>query len=808
MKISNNWLQQYLKIDLSIDKISILLTDIGLEVEGVHHHENIRGGLNGIKIGQVLTKSKHPDADKLNVTTVDIGEKECLQIVCGAPNIDIGQKVPVATIGTLLYSGEESFKIKKSKIRGVLSFGMICSEKELGLGKSHEGIMILDQNAKVGISGAEFFEIESDTIFDIGLTPNRSDAMSHIGVARDLKAVLNYQGANLNICIPSVADFNIDNNLSDINVEILDDVLCPRYSGILINDLKVEESPKWLRNRLLSIGVNPINNIVDITNYVLHETGQPLHAFDKEKILGNNIQIKTAIKGDLFITLDDIERKLDPNDLMICNSKAPMCIAGVFGGKDSGVSSSTKNIFLESAYFNPVSIRKSSKRHNLNTDASFRYERGSDPNITVYALKRAALLIKEVCGGNISSNIIDLYPQKIEGCCVKLNYSSVDKLVGEVICRDVIKNIIINLEIIITDETKDYLDLIIPSYRVDVTREVDVIEEILRIYGFNNIKIPLKLNSSIITNLNIDSHRYKNLISELLSSNGYYEIMNNSLTKESYNNLIKEFNSNNDINIINPLSNDLSVLRRSAVFSGLETIKYNINRNNTNLKLYEFGKTYFKNDDLNIENEFLSIFISGNQFLENWNSDNVIADFYFLKEKVDHILNRLALNKFKSNNINSSIFQNGLEYKIKKQTIVSFGNVNSSILNHFNIKSSVLYAEFNWDLILELISSKNIKYKPVTKFPVVRRDLALVVNKEIQFSQFEKIAKSLNNNLLQKINLFDVYEGDKLGDNKKSYAISFILSDSSKTLNDKTIESVMSKLLNLFKQELGAVIRS
>ena len=808
MKISNNWLQQYLKIDLSIDKISILLTDIGLEVEGVHHHENIRGGLNGIKIGQVLTKSKHPDADKLNVTTVDIGEKECLQIVCGAPNIDIGQKVPVATIGTLLYSGEESFKIKKSKIRGVLSHGMICSENELGLGKSHEGIMVLDQNAKVGISGAEFFEIESDTIFDIGLTPNRSDAMSHVGVARDLKAVLNHQGANLNICIPSVANFNIDNNLLDINVEILDDVLCPRYSGILINDLKVEESPKWLRNRLLSIGINPINNIVDITNYVLHETGQPLHAFDKEKILGNSIQIKNAIKGDLFITLDDIERKLDPNDLMICNSKAPMCIAGVFGGKDSGVSSSTKNIFLESAYFDPVSIRKSSKRHNLNTDASFRYERGCDPNITVYALKRAALLIKEVCGGNISSNIIDLYPKKIEGCCVKLNYSSVDKLVGEVICRDVIKNIIINLEIIITDETKDYLDLIIPSYRVDVTREVDVIEEILRIYGFNNIKIPSKLNSSIITNLSIDSHRYKNLISELLSSNGYYEIMNNSLTKESYNNLIKEFNSNNDINIINPLSNDLSVLRRSAVFSGLETIKYNINRNNTNLKLYEFGKTYFKNDDLNIENEFLSIFISGNQFLENWNSDNVLADFYSLKEKVDHILSRLALNKFKSNDINSGIFQNGLEYKIKKQTIVSFGNVNSSILNHFNIKSSVLYAEFNWDLILELISSKNIKYKPVTKFPVVRRDLALVVDKEIQFSQFEKIAKSLNNNLLQKINLFDVYEGDKLGDNKKSYAISFILSDSSKTLNDKTIESVMSKLLNLFQQELGAVIRS
>jgi phenylalanyl-tRNA synthetase beta chain len=808
MKISYNWLQKYLKIDLSIEKISTLLTDIGLEVEGIHLHENVKGGLKGIKIGQVITKLKHPDADKLNITTVDVGDEEYLQIVCGAPNIDVGQKVPVATVGTLLYSAEESFKIKKSKIRGVLSNGMICSENELGLGISHEGIMILDKSAKVGISGADFFEISSDNIFDIGLTPNRSDAMSHIGVARDLKAVLNHNGAKLSMCTPSIANFKVDNNFSKIHVEILDDSLCPRYSAVCISDLKVEESPKWLRDSLLSIGVNPINNIVDITNYVLHETGQPLHAFDTEKIIGNKVIVKHAIKDELFRTLDNVERKLDSSDLMICNSKAPMCIAGVFGGNDSGVSSLTTKIFLESAYFNPVSIRKSSKRHNLNTDASFRYERGCDPNITVYALKRAALLIKEICGGNISSEIIDLYPKKIKDCKINLNYSTIDDLVGEVINRDTIKNIILNLEIIIVNESKDSLELIIPTYRVDVTREVDVIEEILRIYGFNNIKIPTKLNSSINTKNIKGSHFYKNLISDLLSSNGFNEIMNNSLSKESYTNLNSEFDTANNINIINPLSNDLSVLRRSAVFSGLETIKYNINRNNINLKLYEFGKTYFQKEDLNIENEFLSVFISGNQFLENWNSDNVLANFYSLKEKVDHILNRLALNKFKSNDINNSIFQNGLEYKIKKQTIVSFGNVNSSILNHFKITSSVLYAEFNWDLILELISSKNIKYKPVTKFPVVRRDLALVVDKEIQFSQFEKIAKSLNNNLLQKINLFDVYEGDKLGDNKKSYAISFILSDSSKTLNDKTIESVMSKLLNSFQNELGAVIRS
>ena len=808
MKISNNWLQQYLKIDLPTQKISELLTDIGLEVEGIINHENVKGGLKGIVIGEVLTKIKHPDADRLNITTVDVGEEKPLQIVCGAPNVNVGQKVPVATVGTWLFSEEDSFKIKKSKIRGQHSVGMICGQDEIGLGPATNGIMVLDPNAQVGLSAKEYFKIESDIIFEIGLTPNRSDAMSHIGVARDLKTVLNYNGANLSMCIPLVETFKVENNSLEISVEIKDAQLCPRYSGVSISNIHVKDSPKWLKDRLLSIGVNPINNVVDITNYVLHETGQPLHAFDAKKITGNKVIIQTLSEDTSFITLDNQARKLNSSDLMICNLEKPMCIAGVFGGLKSGVQNSTTDIFIESAYFNPISIRKTSKSHNLNTDASFRYERGCDPNITVYALKRAALMIKELCGGTISSDIVDVYPNEIKHHEIDFLYSVIDKLVGEEINRVVIKNILTDLEIKIIAESSSGLKLLVPPYRVDVTRDVDIVEEVLRIYGFNSVKLPEKLNTSINSSEKINSHKIKNIISNLLASNGFNEIMNNSLTKEKYNNLISDLDSSDNINIINPLSNDLNTLRRSMIFSSLETISYNQNRNNFNLKLFEFGKIYQKEDNLNIETENLNVLISGNTLEANWNNLNKSVDFFNLKETVEHILNRLGIKKFKTASLNNFGFDQGLEYKVKNKVLVRSGLLNPKLLNSFGIKNNVYSAIFNLDLLMSLLKNNSVKYKAVTKFPVVKRDLALVVDKNIEYSQLKKIALNIDNEILKSVNLFDVYEGDKIAINKKSYALSFILSDINKTLDDNTIDSIMNDLIDSFSKELGAEIRS
>ena len=806
MKISNNWLQDYLKTDLSIDETSDLLTDIGLEVEGVENHESIKGGLIGIVIGKILTVEKHPDADRLNLTTVDIGEGDPLHIVCGAPNVTVNLKVPVATVGTWIHIGDDSFKIKRSKIRGQVSDGMICGPDEIGLGAKTDGIMELPDDAPIGQAGSKYFDIKTDTVFEIGLTPNRTDAMSHIGVARDLKAALNSKDHNLKMCLPSVKDFSIDSNSLEIKVDVQTPELCPRYSGLTISNITVKDSPEWLKNRLLSIGINPINNIVDITNYVLHETGQPLHAFDANKIDGNTIIVKTAKSKSKFITLDESERELSVEDLMICNENEPMCIAGVFGGLKSGVNENTTTIFLESAYFNPISIRKTAKRHILSTDASFRYERGCDPNITVYALKRAAILIKEICNGKITSDIIDFYPKPIENVNVNFSFDSLNKIAGEKINKDLVKKILKNLEINIIEDSADSLILSIPTYRVDVTREIDVIEEVLRIYGFNTIALPDKLSTSITISNSIDSYKLKKVLSNLLASNGFNEIMNNSLTKSSYNKFIEEFKDENNVNILNPLSSDLNIMRRTLLFSALESVEYNNNRKNSNLKFFEFGKSYQIFDKYE-ENQHLYLTITGNKYEENWNVKNEKVDFFFIKEMVHTILSRLGLNKYKVKEVNTNGLSRGLMYSVKKKPLVYFGNVDSNILKSYKIRNSVFIADFNWDLILDLVGNNKIVYKPVNKFPIIRRDLSLLINQDVSFSQLEKIARSVNNSLLQEVNLFDVYIGDKLPDNKKSYAISFVFEDNSKTLTDYQIDEVMKKLIAEFESSVGAEIR-
>ena len=806
MKISNSWLQDYLKVDLSIDEIADLLTDIGLEVEGVEKFESIKGGLEGIVIGKITSVKKHPDADRLKLTTVDVGQSEPLQIVCGAPNVAVNLKVPVATVGTWLYDGDDSFKIKRSKIRGEVSNGMICGPDEIGLGEKTDGIMILSDDAKVGISGSEYFDIKTDTVFEIGLTPNRTDAMSHIGVARDLKAALNTRNNDLKMCLPSVKNFSIDNEKLNIDVKVISSELCPRYSGLSISNVNVDDSPDWLKNRLLSIGVKPINNVVDITNYVLHEIGQPLHAFDADKIKGKKIIVDKLQSETSFTTLDEVERKLSNEDLMICNEKEPMCIAGVFGGIDSGVSKSTKNIFLESAYFNPVSIRKSAKRHNLNTDASFRYERGCDPNITVYALKRAALMIKEMCSAEISSEIYDFYPTPIDNNDIKLSFDSLNKIVGQKLDKAIVKNILKNLEIKILDESETYLELSVPTYRVDVTREIDVIEEIMRIYGFNTIPLPEKITSSVSVINSKDSYSIKKLVSAFLSNNGFNEIMNNSLTKSSYNDLVDEIKDENNVPIINPLSSDLNIMRRTLLFSALESIEYNQNRKNLDLKLFEFGKSYHLFDSY-IENQHLFLSFTGLKQQENWNSNKENIDFYYVKEYVHTLLERLNISKFKSKECSYFGLSQAMIYSYKGKNLVEFGSVDQNILDKFKIRTHVFVANFNWDLILDLIQNKNISYTPVNKFPKIRRDLSLLIDNSISFEQLQKIAKNVNSSLLKDINLFDVYSGDKLPENKKSYAISFVFEDNSKTLTDHQVDEIMNKLIEEYKKSVGAEIR-
>ncbi|MCD0475849.1 phenylalanine--tRNA ligase subunit beta [Flavobacterium sp. EDS] len=806
MKISYNWLKQFIKIDWKSDETSALLTDLGLEVEVVEKYQSIKGGLEGIVVGHVLTCVQHPDADRLKITTVDIGLEQPIQVVCGAANVAAGQKVPVATIGTVLYDKSgESFVIKKGKIRGQESHGMICAEDELGLGTGHDGIMVLDVTLVPGTPASEVFNIENDEVFEIGLTPNRADAMSHLGTARDLRAGLLQRGQNVELITPSVSNFRVDMRTLKIDVNVEEPSLAPRYCGVTISGITISESPSWLQNRLKAIGITPKNNIVDVTNYVLHELGQPLHAFDASKINGKII-VKTVPAGTKFVTLDDVERTLHQEDLMICDEKGPLCIAGVFGGKKSGVTETTTSIFLESAYFNPVSVRKSAKRHQLNTDASFRFERGIDPSITAYALKRAALLIKEIAGGEITSDIVEIYQKKIEDFSVFLNFSHVSKIIGQEIPKDTIKKILVSLDIKVNSVSEAGLGLTIPAYRVDVQREIDVIEEILRVYGYNNINFSKKFNATVSNSPRTEDYKVQNSIAAQLNSQGYHEMMANSLTTPSYANLSALLKEEHNVTILNPLSGDLSVMRQSLLFSGLEAISYNINRKNSDLKLFEFGKSYHKFLNGYEEHKHLTLFITGNRNKETWTNGQQSTDFFLLKGYVNGVLSRLGIDKINNIPSQSDVFSEGAAIGYGHDTLVEMGVVKKSILKHFGIKQEVFYADFNWDLILKIITGK-IKYTEIPKYPEVRRDLALLIDKNISYDSIYTLAKQTEKSLLKDVNLFDVYEGEKLPEGKKSYALSFTIQDNTKTLTDAQIDKIMSKLKQSFETELGASLR-
>ena len=808
MKISYNWLKQFLQTDWEVNKASELLTDLGLEVEGIQTVESIKGSLEGVVVGEVLTCVQHPNADRLKLTTVDLGSGDPVQIVCGAPNVDVGQKVPVATIGTILYDDSgASFKIKKGKIRGEESHGMICAEDELGLGSSHDGILILDDKIKSGTKAADVFNIEVDKVFEIGLTPNRADAMSHYGVARDFRAGLIQHGFNLELISPSVSDFQVDERRLRIDVEVDKKESVPRYCGISIVDVEVKDSPEWIQNRLKSIGITPKNNIVDITNYVLHELGQPLHAFDAKKIQGNKILVKTLKTGTKFTSLDGIERELHAEDIMICDAASnPLCIAGVFGGLNSGVTEKTTSIFLESAYFDPVSIRKTAKRHALNTDASFRFERGIDINFTKYALKRAAILIKEYSNGKIASDVMDFYPEKAEDFQVFFSYENAFRLIGQELDKETIKNILASLEIKISSETEAGLGLTIPSFRVDVQREADIIEEILRVYGYNNIKFSHKLNSSISFDNNKDIY-LENIIANQMTSLGFNETMANSLTKEDYISLSKNLKTEFNVTMLNPLSNDLKVLRQSLLFSGLESISYNLNRKNNSLKLYEFGKTYHKYEHGYQEDKHLVIFISGSRIKDTWTTSPQNSDFFYLKGIIMSILERIGISNLKSSPTKSDVFSEGLTLSLGKKKLVEFGVVNKKIIKEFGIKQEVLFADFDWSTILSITGKKTMKVSNITKFPSVKRDLALMLDEKVTFKEIYDLAFQSERNLLKDVDLFDVYQGDKLPEGKKSYAVSFVLQDKNKTLEDRQIDKIMQKLQQSFEKNLKAVLR-
>lgn len=809
MRISYNWLKQFIKTDLKSEEIADILTDLGLEVEGVDKYESLKGGLQGVVIGHVLTCEKHPDADKLKITTVDLGDGNApVQIVCGAPNVAAGQKVPVATIGTKLFDKEgNAFEIKKGKIRGQESHGMICAEDELGLGESHDGIMILNEDLKPGTLASKVFQIETDEVFEIGLTPNRADAMSHMGVARDLRAGLLQKGTTSELITPSVSKFKVEKRTLKIDVKVESEKLAPRYCGVTISGVTVKPSPNWLQNRLKAIGLTPKNNIVDVTNYVLHELGQPLHAFDAAQIKGNKVVVKTVPAGTKFVTLDDIERTLHEEDLMICDESGPMCIAGVFGGKTSGVSEKTQAIFLESAYFNPVSVRKTAKRHTLSTDASFRFERGIDPSITEYALKRAALLIQEVAGGEITSDIVDIYPKKIEDFSVFIHFNKVNKIIGEEIKPETIKKILASLDIKVNSITEAGLGLTIPSYRVDVTREIDVIEEILRVYGYNNIKIPSKVNATTANSSRTEEYKVQNIIANQLCSLGFNEMMANSLTTPDYVKLSENLKEEFNVMMLNPLSSDLSAMRQSLLFSGLEAVSFNINRKRSDLKFFEFGKSYHKMPGGYDENKHLTLLVTGNRQNESWTNEQSKSDFFLFKGYINTILSRLGLDKkVTSLPFENDVFAEGLALAVGKDIIVEFGTVKKSVLKHFDIKQEVLYADFAWDKIQKYVSTK-IKFTDIPKYPEVRRDLALLLDENVKFEQIYNIAKQTEKGLLKDVNLFDVYEGNNLPEGKKSYAVSFILQDDSKTLTDTQIDKIMSKLQGNFESQLGASLR-
>lgn len=816
MKISYSWLKDYIKLEQSPEEICDILTQTGLEVGGLEEVETIKGGLQGLVIGEVVSCEKHPNSDHLSKTTVNLGNGEPLPIVCGAPNVAAGQKVVVATVGTTLYDGDNEFKIKKSKIRGEVSMGMICAEDEIGIGSSHEGIMVLDENAKVGTLAKDYFNVESDWVIEIDLTPNRIDGASHIGAARDLAAFLK-KTEEIEYTIPSVDDFKVDNNDLVIPVEVENTEACPRYAGLTISGVEVKESPEWLQNRLKMVGLTPINNIVDITNYVLFETAQPLHAFDADEITGGKVVVKTMPAKTKFITLDEVERELDEKDLMICNAEEGMCIGGVFGGIKSGVKDTTTNIFLESAYFDPVFIRKTARRHGLNTDASFRFERGVDPNGQIYALKRAALLIKEIAGGNISSDLIDIYPEPVEDFKVHVTYANVTRLIGKDLGKETVKSILDSLEIKIENETETGLDLQVPPYRVDVKREADVIEEILRIYGYNNIEIPTQVKSSLQTADKPDPDRVKDLTAEMLTAQGFNEIWSNSLTKASYYEGLKDYKEERTVKMLNPLSADLNGMRQTLLFGGLESIAYNANRQNKNLKFYEFGNTYFykgtqlKDQPANNywEEGHLGLFVTGNKEAESWTQKEETASFFGIKSYAENILKRLGLlnQNIQIAEMESELFSEGLAYSYNNKVVLELGIVAGTWLKKFDIENPVYYADFNWDNLFHAHKKHKVLFEELPKFPAVRRDLALLIDKSVKFNQIKDLALKMERQLLREVGLFDVYEGKGVPAGKKSYAVSFILRDDNKTLKDKQIDKTMQKLISAFGREFGAELR-
>lgn len=808
MKISYNWLKQFLHFDWEVVKTGELLTDLGLEVEGIQNYESVRGGLDGVVIGEVLTCDQHPNADRLKITTVDIGTSDPLQIVCGAPNVAVGQKVPVAVMGTTLFDERGSaFKIKKGKIRGKESFGMICAEDELGLGSNHDGILVLDEKVKVGTKAAEAFDIQTDHIFEIGLTPNRSDAMSHLGVARDLRAGLSQYGINLELISPSVSDFHLDQAIFRIDVEVECKELVPRYCGISMVDIEIKDSPMWIQNRLKAVGITPKNNVVDITNYVLHELGQPLHAFDADQIKGNKVLVKRLDLGTKFLTLDQQERELHSEDIVICDAESnPLCIAGVYGGLHSGVSEKTTAIFLESAYFDPVSVRKTAKRHALNTDASFRFERGININHTEYALKRAAILIKEYANGKISSNVVDCYPEKIEDFQVFLTYKNCFRLIGQELDKELIKNILVSLEIRINTETELGLGLMVPSYRLDVKREADVIEEILRVYGYNNINFSHKLNSSI----SHDNNRalpLQNIVSAHLTCLGFYENMSNSLTKADYLSLTKDLKPESNVKIVNPLSSDLNVMRQSLLFSGLESVLYNLNRKNNFLRLFEFGTTYHKFDTGYQEVKHLSLLVTGDSMQGHWKIAKERSDFFYLKGIVVALLERIGLINLKTSPAKSDVFSEAIMFSVDKKKLVEFGVLKKRISKAFAIKQEVFFADFNWSAVTSLSGTSKISFSKLPKFPSLRRDLALLIDQKITFKEINRLAFQSERKLLKGVDLFDVYQGAKLPEGKKSYGVSFLFQDATKTLTDKQVDKIMKKLLHTFEKNLEATLR-
>ena len=814
MNISYNWLRQYLPIDLDVNEAAALLTGSGLEVEKVIPFSSVEGGLQGLVIGEVLSKEKHPDADRLNCTKVNIGTGDPLDIVCGAPNVEAGQKVVVATVGTKLYPSEgEPFEIRKSKIRGQVSEGMICAEDEIGLGESHAGIMVLPTHVKVGTPAAEYFKIENDNVLEIGLTPNRADAMSHIGVARDFRAVIReIKGGyeNLKLEWPDVMDYSANLKENPISIDVQDTEAAPRYVGLYIQGIEVKPSPAWLQSRLKAIGARPINNVVDVTNFVLHELGQPLHAFDADKIKDNKVVIRSAKAGEKFTTLDEVERNLNENDLMICHASDGMCIAGVFGGLNSGVTEGTKNVFLESAYFNPVSIRKTAKRHGLNTDASFRFERGIDPETVVYAAKRAALLIQEVAGGKLSV-ITDIYPNPIPHQKVEVRFANINRLIGQDIPKETVLSILDDLGIYVEKKNDEGLKLSVPSFKNDVTREADVVEEILRVYGYDRILGSGQLRIPLIASDKKSPEQLRNMVSDALTAQGFNEIMNNSLTKASY--MDKHFpeHAASKVDILNPLSTDLNAMRQSLLFGGLESVSRNIRHQNPSCKFYEFGNLYSKSEKVEwpySEYRSLALFITGRWQKERWNSPTGNATFHHIHGIVRSILNRLGIKAQLQDVSDANTFNYGMEFRTKDgQLLVNFGSVNSNILEAFDIDQEVFFADFDWDRVLALSALNALEVKELPKYPSVRRDLALFVDKSVKYAQLEQLAFQTERSILKEVDLFDVYEGKGVPEGKRSYALSFILQDERSTLNDKTIDKTMNRLQQRFEQEVGAILR-